>query len=52
MTTSAFSTGDDVITRSISCHSVATSQDTLVAVYEIDRCVSWVQQAGLKMVLN
>ncbi|GFO39956.1 2-(3-amino-3-carboxypropyl)histidine synthase subunit 2 [Plakobranchus ocellatus] len=44
MSASAFSTSDDVITRTITCKSEATSLDDLVDVYEVKRCVSWIQQ--------
>lgn len=50
MAASAFSTSDEVITRTINCHSVATSKDVLTEVYEIERCVYWIQQNTFKRI--
>ncbi|RUS80213.1 hypothetical protein EGW08_012038 [Elysia chlorotica] len=50
MSTSAFSASDDVIHRTIECHTVKTSTDNLKIVYEIERCVTWIQQSNFKKV--
>ncbi|CAL1540844.1 unnamed protein product [Lymnaea stagnalis] len=48
--TSAFSSGDDVITRKIQCTPETTSSDNLFNVYEVDRCLSWIGQHSFKMI--
>ncbi|GFR93459.1 2-(3-amino-3-carboxypropyl)histidine synthase subunit 2 [Elysia marginata] len=50
MSTSAFSTNDEVITRTINCNAVKTPQNTLVDVYEIERSVAWIQHSNFSMI--